>query len=82
MKTKPSAEARRRAEEILARLSKAEPTGEALRALRAIEVLEHIGTPEASRVLETLAKGAPEARLTRDAKASLGRLARRPLAKP
>jgi WD40 repeat protein len=75
---KPSAEARRRAEELLAQLKRAEPRGEDLRALRAVEVLEHIGTPEASRVLDGLAQGAPEARLTRDARASLDRLGRRP----
>jgi hypothetical protein len=40
-------------------------------------VLEAIGTPEARKVLQTLAKGAAEARLTREAKAALARLARR-----
>jgi hypothetical protein len=76
LKGQPSAEARRRTEQLLAKVQK-ELTGEALRALRAVEVLEHIGTPEASRVLESLAKGAPGARLTGEAKASLDRLAKR-----
>jgi hypothetical protein len=45
--------------------------------VRAIEVLEHIGTPDANELLQTLATGAPEARLTQEAKASLERLAKR-----
>ena len=40
-------------------------------------VLERIGSPDARRVLEALAKGVPEARLTREAKAALERLVRR-----
>ena len=55
------------------------PSGNSLQALRAVELLEHIGSREARQVLERLAKGAPEARLTREAKASLERLALRPL---
>lgn len=70
----PSAEVRRRLEEILKQQESA-PTGDRLRALRAVEVLEHIATPEAQGVLRGLAKGAPEARLTRDAKMSSERLA-------
>ncbi len=45
-------------------------------SLRTVEVLEIAGTPEARQVLEQLAKGAPEARLTQEAKASLERLAK------
>ena len=51
--------------------------GETLRRLRAITVLEKIGTPEARRVLERLASGLAGARETRDAKATLRRLDRR-----
>jgi WD40 repeat protein len=72
----PSAESRKRAEKALAAIL-AEPKAEALRVLRAIEILEHIGTPEACRVLEELRKGAPEAKVTREARASLDRLAGR-----
>jgi len=41
--------------------------------VRAVEVLESLGTPKAREVLQTLAKGAAEARLTREAKAALER---------
>jgi hypothetical protein len=62
-------------------LRKVEPSRspDRLREVRAIEVLEHIGTPEAKQILQTLAEGAPEARLTQEAKASLERLAKRPV---
>ena len=53
-----------------------------LRALRAVEALEQIGTPEARRTLERLANGAPAARLTQEAKASLDRLAKRSVTRP
>jgi WD40 repeat protein len=72
----PSAELRRGAEELLAGLDPAR-SPRRLREGRAVEVLEYVGTAEARRLLEALAKGAPEARLTREAKASLRRLDRR-----
>src|SRR5262249_14635384 len=77
-KGKPSLEAFRRSERLLERLE--EPVGdpEQLRGLRAVEVLERIGTPEAIEALRALAKGAPAARLTKEARASLDRLAGRP----
>ena len=43
---------------------------------RAVEVLEGLGTPEAKKLLEELARGAPGAALTRDADAALKRLGR------
>src|SRR5438477_642110 len=43
-------------------------------ALRAIEVLEHIGIAQAQSLLERLAGGLPASRLTQEAKASLQRL--------
>jgi hypothetical protein len=70
-------ETRKRTDELLARLNPATPRGELLRTLRAIEVLETIGTPEALESLKLLAAGGPEARLTREAKASIERLERR-----
>ncbi len=68
----PSLEARRRIEVLLDRLSSASP--ERARLLRALEVLENVGTPEARRLLERLAGGAPDAMLTREARGGLARL--------
>jgi WD40 repeat protein len=78
---KPSAEVRKRLEALLA-APRPIPTGETLRTLRAIQALEYIGTSEAQQVLRTLAKGAPEARLTQEAKAALERLARKSVSTP
>ena len=50
---------------------------EEVRTIRALELLEQLGTPEARTLLQTLAKGAPNADLTREAKAILDRLERR-----
>jgi hypothetical protein len=72
----PSPEARKRIEAILDRL-RAGPSGETLRALRAIQALEYNGTQEARALLGKLAEGAP-ARQTREAKAALARLAEPP----
>jgi WD40 repeat protein len=71
-----SPEVRRRAEELLAKLDGA--SGESLRQLRAVEALERAGTPQARQLLEELAAGLPEARLTREAAAALKRLPARP----
>jgi hypothetical protein len=72
----PSVEVRRRVEKILAKLDDSAPSGGRLRALRTIEALELAGTAEARHLLQNLAAGAPEARLTRNAKAALDRLKR------
>lgn len=74
---KPSPEARRRLEELVSRADSRTLSAEQLHALRAVEVLEHIGTPPARRVLERLAGGAPGALLTDEATASLERLSGR-----
>jgi hypothetical protein len=73
---RPSAEVRRRVAALLERLDLAQSPMR-LRQLRAVEVLERLGNPEARQLLEALAKGAPEARLTQEAKASLDRLTKR-----
>jgi RNA polymerase sigma factor (sigma-70 family) len=69
----PSVETQRRVQRLL---EKIEGT-DCLRTQRALEVLEHLGTPEARQVLEALAKGVAEARLTRAAKGALARLEKR-----
>jgi hypothetical protein len=53
-----------------------------LRQLRAIEVLERAGTAQAKKILSKLAGGAPDARLTREAKAALERLTRKAATTP
>jgi hypothetical protein len=77
----PSLEVRRRLQSLLAG-GQVVRSPERLRELRAADVLERIGSGGARRLLEALAGGAPEARLTREARASLGRLSRRPPAPP
>jgi RNA polymerase sigma factor (sigma-70 family) len=59
-----------------------ETTPEALRAVRAVEVLEWIATSDAARLLDELAKGAPDARLTREAAAAHTRLRRAARGRP
>ena len=72
-----SQETRIQVQRLLDRLASAElPPPDLMRALRAVEVLEQVGTPDARRALETLVKGTPDAKLTRDAKAALERMER------
>lgn len=75
LQAKPSVELRRRVEALLADPGLVR-SAETLRRLRAVEVLERIGSPEARQILETLVQGAPEARQTREAKTALARLSR------
>jgi WD40 repeat protein len=70
----PSTEKKKRITELLGKLQTTGIKPELVRPLRAIELLERLGTTEARQVLETLAGGAPEARLTREAKAALERV--------
>jgi RNA polymerase sigma factor (sigma-70 family) len=74
LKGQPSAEARRRLEALLSGLEGRRYTPEHRRLLRAVEVLEQIGTAEAQRVLERVAKEWPEDDLARAAEAALRRL--------
>ena len=69
-----SAEVRRRLEVVLKQVEQCMPPPRQLHSLRALEVLEHAGTPEARKLLAKLADGAPAARLTREAKEALKRL--------
>jgi WD40 repeat protein len=72
----PSLEMRRRLEALLDNMYNRPPSAEQLQAKRTIAVIEHIGTPEALSLLETLEKGAPTALMTREARASAERLRR------
>jgi RNA polymerase sigma factor (sigma-70 family) len=72
---KPASEVRRAIDLLLTGL---EGRAERVRAVRALEVLEYVATPEAKKLLAELAKGAPGAWLTEEAKPALDRLTRRP----
>jgi WD40 repeat protein len=74
----PSPEVRRRAQHLLGRLGQRVPSGEELQALRAVEVLELVGTADAQRLLHSLACGGEHARLTQQAKDALHRLQSKP----
>jgi hypothetical protein len=74
----PAPEKARRLRELLDATVAVMPPPEMLRPTRALEILERLGTPEARRLLQTLAGGNPNARLTTDAAAALRRLAREP----
>jgi WD40 repeat protein len=76
----PSEEVRTRLKAILE--APAVPSDETLRTLRAIQVLERIGTDEAREVLKKLATGAEAARETLEAKDALARLSRETAPKP
>jgi hypothetical protein len=72
----PPLDLRQRLERLLDRLSGQVPPAGQLRDLRAVELLELLGSSEARQLIEVLAGGAPEARLTREARSALRRLTR------
>jgi WD40 repeat protein len=74
---KHNLESIRRIERVLETLTRRAPSPEEWRQVRVVAVLENIGSPEAMRVLRTLAAGEPEAAATREAQAALGRLRKR-----
>jgi WD40 repeat protein len=78
---KLSKEAHRLLTHLVNKLNGAPSTPAALQASRALEILERVGTGEARRLLTDLAAGAPQARLTREAKQCLRRLSLRGAAK-
>jgi RNA polymerase sigma factor (sigma-70 family) len=82
LQANPSAEVRRRVEALLAKLDAPVPSDDRLRAVRAVEVLEHVGTPEAREILQSVAGGPGECLRSREARAALQRLERRPEMKP
>jgi hypothetical protein len=76
LESQPSLDVQRAANKLLVKQARASLPPDRLQALRAIEALEQIGSPAARELLRTLGAGAPEARLTQEAKASLERLTR------
>jgi hypothetical protein len=78
LKERPALEVRRRIEELQKRIDEHFLVPEALRQLRALACLEYAGTTEARAVVESLSRGAGDARLTREAKAAIQRLSKRP----
>jgi len=78
----PSLETRQRVERLLKEMEGPVTSLSRLQVLRAVEVLEQAGTAEARAALKVLADGAAAARLTQEARAALGRLEKRPGAKP
>jgi WD40 repeat protein len=71
--SRPTLDARRRIEQILADIEGKEAPFQ-LRKARALEALELIATPAARELLRSLAQGDPTARLTQEAKAARQRL--------
>ena len=73
-----SPEARRQIALLLAQDAEArrEPDPEVVRFLRAVRVLEEIGTPEARTILERLAKAGPKTPTAREAGEALERMRR------
>jgi RNA polymerase sigma factor (sigma-70 family) len=82
LKTTTSAEPRRRLEALLTKLDEDHRTAEHRRALRAVEVLEHVGAPEARQVLKRLAKESGDSEVVRAAGAALKRLGDAPASQP
>ncbi len=76
LEANPPPEVRQRLHALLDRLDGGAPAAETARQIRAVEVLESIGTAEARRLLTKLAAGPPDLRLTREAKAAVQRLAK------
>jgi WD40 repeat protein len=72
----PTLETRKRAEDLVNRLTGGTLTSEQLRVVRAVESLELMATPEARRLLQKLSEGAPGTLTTREARAALDRLGR------
>jgi WD40 repeat protein len=72
----PPLDLRKRLDELLEKLTGGPLVGEQLRIVRAVEVLELAGTPDARALLQNLAKGAPGALPTREAQAALDRVNR------
>ncbi len=79
---KPSAEVRRRLESLLEKAGSISQSPDLLRRLRAIQVLEAIGSKEARNLIAEIASGVSHAPETLAAKEVIERLARRTDSKP
>jgi RNA polymerase sigma factor (sigma-70 family) len=75
LQSDPPLESRRRLEQLLQGIRDPAASVETLQVLRALAALERIASPQARELLRTLAQGAPDAYLTREARAALGRAA-------
>ncbi len=74
LKETKSDEVHRRVEALLDNLDAKSLPAKLVQELRGVEILERIGNADARTVLDRLASGASQARLTQEAKASLRRL--------
>jgi hypothetical protein len=70
----PTTEVRLRVQELLDQISKGGRSPERMRSVRAVEVLERIGTPQARALLADLARQAGDTALGEEMRASLQRL--------
>jgi WD40 repeat protein len=77
LKNNPELETKRRIELLLNRLAETVRSPEKVRMIRAVEVLEMLGTAEARGLLQRLAAGFPPHRLTQEAQETLQRLKQR-----
>ena len=69
----PTLETKQRLESLLEKYS----SSQRLRTVRAVQALELLDTPTSRALLRRLAEGAPEALLTREARTTFERLAKR-----
>jgi hypothetical protein len=77
LENKPTLEMRKRIETLLEKLDGPVTQPDLLRSLRAVELLELIGTPQSKQALEPIAKGAPGHRVTEAAEGAITRLDKR-----
>lgn len=79
----PSAELRRRVEQLLQKVeSRIVQSADRLRMIRALELLEQLGTTEARNVIEGLAQKGSDPWMRQEAKAALERMTNRPWQRP
>lgn len=73
----PTPEVKKRVEQLLDKLTKQMLTADQLQVVRAVEVLEKIGSSEAQEVLKKMSGGRPGAKETEDARLALLRLTKK-----